>query len=165
MPDPATCCREQLSGFQQDGQHDLLAVYREQLFGFLELEDPILTRTIWQRVTPITSPIPIKARTISLKNKPDSTPIPMRIGIVRVILRVPPASKYASFWVLRYFVLSSLGLYGWLWLFSCVSVLCLEIPVVLPVFPLLSYCLCVHVAHELCLPVALSPSITVLQPE
>lgn len=68
-----------------------------------------------------------------------------------VSVHTPCLSKYASFWVLRYFALSSLGLYGWLWLFSCVSVLCLGIPVVLPVFRLLSYCLCVHVVHELCL--------------
>jgi len=40
VPDPATCCREQLFGFQQDGQHDLLAVYREQLFGLLEAGRP-----------------------------------------------------------------------------------------------------------------------------
>jgi len=29
-----------LFGFQQDGQHDLLAVYREQLFGLLEAGRP-----------------------------------------------------------------------------------------------------------------------------
>ena len=88
-------------------------------------------------------------------NFPDYAPIQPRSPRSRcdpnnssVIVHTPCASKYASFWVLRYFVLSSLGLYGWLWLFSCVSVLCLEIPVVLPVFLLLSCCLCVHVTHE-----------------
>ncbi len=41
-------------------------------------------------------------------------------------------------WALRYYVLSSVGRYGSLWLLSCVSVQHLEILIVFPVFALLS---------------------------
>ena len=59
-------------------------------------------------------------------------------------------SDSVTFWVLRYYALSSVGLYGSLWLLSCVSVQGLEILVVFPVFAPLSCYLLVHVAHEPC---------------
>lgn len=57
-------------------------------------------------------------------------------------------SVYAIFGLLCYHVLSSVGLYGSLWLFSFVSVQVIEILVAFPVFALLSSCLLVHVARE-----------------
>ena len=57
-------------------------------------------------------------------------------------------SVYAIFGLLCYHALSSVGLYGSLWLFSFVSVQVIEILVAFPVFALLSSCLLVHVARE-----------------
>ena len=62
--------------------------------------------------------------------------------------RGTPASESAILWALHYHVLSPMGRYGSLWLFSCVSGQLFEIPVVFPVFAPLSCCLLVHVAHE-----------------
>ncbi len=136
--------------------------------------DPEAPRTIVRYPDPDKpDPDPIHRGVTCLKpnNSPDYAPIQPRSPRSRcdsnnssVIVHTPCASKYASFWVLRYFALSSLGLYGWLWLLSCVSGLCLGIPVVLPVFLLLSYCQSSHVAHEPYLPVAPLPLIAVLQP-
>ena len=69
------------------------------------------------------SPIPIRFRggrtCLKPNNFPDYALIQPRSPRSRcvsnnssVIVHTPCASKYASFWVLRYFVLSSLGLYG-----------------------------------------------------
>ena len=143
---PNNCSRRTAA---QPGRSRSPLLYQENLLPFRT----IVRSRSW--CSPI--PIPIHRGFTCLKpnNFPDYAPIQPRSPRSRcdpnnssVIVHTPCASKYASFWVLRYFVLSSLGLYGWLWLFSCVSVLCLEIPVVLPVFLLLSYCQSSHVAHE-----------------
>lgn len=60
-------------------------------------------------------------------------------------------SVHAIFGVLCYHVLSSVGLYGSLWLVSCVSVQVIEILVAFPVFVLLSCYQLAHVAREPCL--------------
>lgn len=60
-------------------------------------------------------------------------------------------SVHAIFGVLCYHVLSSVGLYGSLWLLSCVSVQVIEILVAFPVFVLLSCYQLAHVAREPCL--------------
>ena len=65
--------------------------------------------------------------------------------------RGTPASKSVILWALHYHVLSPMGRYGSLWLFSCVSGQLFEIPVVFPVFAPLSCYLLVHVVHEPCL--------------
>lgn len=60
-------------------------------------------------------------------------------------------SVHAIFGLLCYHDLSSVGLYGSLWLVSCVSVQVIEILVAFPVFVLLSCYQLVHVAREPCL--------------
>jgi hypothetical protein len=60
-------------------------------------------------------------------------------------------SVHAIFGFLCYHALSSVGLYGSLWLVSCVSVQVIEILLAFPVFVLLSCYQLVHVAREPCL--------------
>ena len=79
------------------------------------------------------------------------SPIPKLWANPSLRARGTPASKSAILWALHYHVLSPMGLYGSLWLFSCVSGQLFEIPVVFPVFAPLSCYLLAHVVHEPCL--------------
>ena len=126
----------------------------------MDLPIPKTPEQLYGTATPI--PIPIQEDyALNPNNCPDyapistpMTPIPPRLtgkSPNNSLTVCPPClSNIAILWVSRYFALSHLVLYGSLWLFSCVSGLCLEIPVVLPVFPPLSGYQSSHVAHGLC---------------